>query len=60
MEELRSLISYGEKIQVGADGIDNKLIPMPKFEQAEPDPEKESLKNFFDTILPPKKYMKMV
>ena len=27
MEELRSLISYGEKIQVGADGIDNKLIP---------------------------------
>ena len=55
MEELRSLISYGEKIQVGADGIDNKLIPMPKFEPAEPDPEKESLKNFLDAILPPKK-----
>jgi hypothetical protein len=33
---------------------------MTKFEQTEPDPEKESLKNFFDTILPPKKYMKMV
>ena len=55
MKEVRSLISYGEKIQVGADGIDNKLIPMPKFEPAEPDPEKESLKNFLDSILPPKK-----
>ena len=55
MKEVRSLISYGEKIQVGADGIDNKLIPMPKFEPAEPDPEKESLKNFLDAILPPKK-----
>ena len=55
MKEERSLISYGEKIQVGADGIDNKLIPMPKFEPAEPDPEKESLKNFLDSILPPKK-----
>ena len=49
MEELRSLISYGEKIQVGADGIDNKLIPMPKYEPAEPDPEKESLKNLILT-----------
>ena len=55
MKEVRSLIAYGEKIQVGADGIDNKLIPMPKFEPAEPDPEKESLKNFLDSILPPKK-----
>ena len=55
MKDVRSLISYGEKIQVGADGIDNKLIPMPKFEPAEPDPEKESLKNFLDAILPPKK-----
>ena len=55
MKEVRSLISYGEKIQVGADGIDNKLIPIPKFEQTEPDPEKESLKNFLDAILPPKK-----
>ena len=55
MKEVKSLISYGEKIQVGADGIDNKLIPMPKFEPAEPDPEKESLKNFLDSILPPKK-----
>jgi hypothetical protein len=35
MKEVRSLISYGEKIQVGADGIDNKLIPMPKFEQSQ-------------------------
>jgi len=55
MKDIRSLISYGEKIQIGADGIDNKLIPMPKFEPAEPDPEKESLKNFLDSILPPKK-----
>ena len=55
MKDIRSLINYGEKIQVGADGIDNKLIPMPKFEPAEPDPEKESLKNFLDAILPPKK-----
>jgi len=50
MKDIRSLISYGEKIQIGADGIDNKLIPMPKFEPAEPDPEKESLKNFLDPV----------
>ena len=55
MKEVKSLIAYGEKIQIGADGIDNKLIPMPKFEPAEPDPDKESLKNFLDSILPPKK-----
>ena len=55
MNDVRSLIAYGEKIQVGAEGIDTKLIPMPKFEPAEPDPEKESLKNFLDAILPPKK-----
>ena len=28
---------------------------MPKFEPEKPDPEKESLKNFLDSILPPKK-----
>ena len=49
-----SLISYGEKTQIGAEDMDNKLIQMPKFEPAEPDPEKESLKNFLDSILPPK------
>jgi hypothetical protein len=27
MKEIRSLINYGGKIQVGADGIDFKLIP---------------------------------
>ena len=49
-----SLISYGEKTQIGAEDMDNKLIQMPKFEPAVPDPEKESLKNFLDSILPPK------
>ena len=49
-----SLISYGEKTQIGAEDMDSKLIQMPKFEPAEPDPEKESLKNFLDSILPPK------
>ena len=49
-----SLISYGEKTQIGAEDMDNKLIQMPHFEPAEPDPEKESLKNFLDSILPPK------
>ena len=55
MKEVRSLINYGEKIQVGSDGIDNKLISMPKFEPAKPDPEKESLKNFLNSIHPRKK-----
>jgi len=55
MKEVKSLISYGEKVQIGADNIDNKLIKMPKFEPEEPDPEKESLKTFLDSILPPKK-----
>jgi dynein light intermediate chain len=50
-----SLISYGEKTQIGAEDMDNKLIPMPEFEPTVPDPEKESLKNFLDSILPPKK-----
>ena len=54
MKEVKSLISYGEKVQIGADNIDNKLIKMPKFEPEEPDPEKESLKTFLDSILPPK------
>ena len=55
MKEVKSLINYGDKIQVGAEGVDNKLIPIQKFEPAEADPEKESLKNFLDAILPPRR-----
>lgn len=53
MKDIKPLINYGDKIQVGAEGVDNKLIPIQKFEPAEADPEKESLKNFLDAILPP-------
>ena len=55
MKEVKSLMAYGDKIQVGAIGLDTSIIPMPKFEPEKPDPEKESLKNFLDSILPPKK-----
>ena len=55
MKDVKSLIAYGDKIQVGAIGLDTSIIPMPKFEPEKPDPEKESLKNFLDSILPPKK-----
>ena len=55
MKDVKSLIAYGDKIQVGAVGLDTSIIPMPKFEPEKPDPEKESLKNFLDSILPPKK-----
>jgi dynein light intermediate chain len=55
MNKIQSLISYGDKIQIGAEDMDNNLIPMPKFEVEELDPENQSLKSFIDSILPPKK-----
>lgn len=55
MNDIKSLIHYGEKIQIGVEDLNSSIIPMPKFEPEPPDPEKESLKNFLDSILPPKK-----
>ena len=55
MNNVQSLVSYGDKIQIGALDMDNNLIPMPKFETEEVDPENQSLKSFLDSILPPKK-----
>ena len=46
MNNVQSLVSYGDKIQIGALDMDNNLIPMPKFETEEVDPENQSLKSF--------------
>ena len=40
MKDVKSLIAYGDKIQVGAIGLDTSIIPMTKFEPEKPDPEK--------------------
>ncbi|MCQ2820715.1 MAG: dynein arm light chain [archaeon] len=55
MSKVQSLISYGEKKQIGAVDMDKNLIPMPEFEVEEIDPENQTLKEFLDSILPPKK-----
>ena len=54
MNKIHSLISYGDKIQIGAENMNNNLIPIPTFEVEELDPENQSLKSFIDSILPPK------
>ena len=54
MNKIQSLISYGDKIQIGAENMNNNLILMPIFEVEELNPENQSLKSFIDSILPPK------
>lgn len=63
MNPIQSLISYGDKIQIGVEEEEDdnqitkkikKKIAIPKFEIEPSDPENQSLKAFIDSILPPK------
>ena len=55
MNNVQSLISYGDKIQIGAVDMDTPLIQIPAPEPEALDPDNQSLKSFLDSILPPKK-----
>lgn len=55
MNVIQNLVSYGEKKQVGTTDKDKNMIPIPEFEVEKIDPDQQVLKEFLDSILPPKK-----